>query len=87
MRYQVSVILHAPADQIAGQLRPGEGQVEPLDPDRCLLRTQGDSLDWLAFMLVWLNVGFEISEPPELVDYVTELSSRLAHSVAWSSQP
>jgi predicted DNA-binding transcriptional regulator YafY len=87
MRYQVSVILHAPAEQIAGQLRPGEGQVEPLDADRCLLRTQGDSLDWLAFMLVWLNVGFEISEPPELVDYVTELSSRLAQSVAGSSQP
>lgn len=85
MRYQVTATLHAPAADIAGRIRAGEGVVEPLDETRCLLRTQGDSLEWLAFMLMWLNVGFEVHEPAEFIDYLTELSDRLAQSVARGS--
>jgi predicted DNA-binding transcriptional regulator YafY len=85
MRYQVTVTLLAPAAEIEGRIRSGEGVVQPLDENRCLLRTQGDSLEWLAFMLMWLNVGFEVHEPPEFIHYLTELSDRLAHSVAKAS--
>ncbi|MGH8927950.1 MAG: helix-turn-helix transcriptional regulator [Acidimicrobiia bacterium] len=82
MQYQVTAIVHAPAAQISGRLRPGEGSVEELDDQRCVLRTQGDYLDGLAFMLMWLNVGFEVQQPPELVDYLSGLSLRLAQAVA-----
>lgn len=85
MRYQVAVTLHAPAGEIVGRIRSGEGVVERLDENRCLLRTQGDSLEWLAFTLMWLNVGFEVHEPAEFIEYLTELSARLTHAVAASA--
>jgi predicted DNA-binding transcriptional regulator YafY len=85
MNFQVSVVLDAPAEVINGKCRPGEGEVEPLGDARCRLRTQGDSLDWLAFMIIWFNVGFEVEEPPELIKYLTDLSGRLARTVTLSS--
>lgn len=85
MRYQVRATLHAPAADIEGRIRPGEGEVEAVDETRCLFRTQGDYLEWLAFQLIWLNVEFEVYEPHELVDYVSALSVRLAHSAARAS--
>jgi predicted DNA-binding transcriptional regulator YafY len=85
MNFQVSVVLDAPAEVINGKCRPGEAEVEPLGDARCRLRTQGDSLDWLAFMIIWFNVGFEVEEPPELIKYLTDLSGRLARTVTLSS--
>jgi predicted DNA-binding transcriptional regulator YafY len=85
MNFQVSVVLDAPAEVINGKCRPGEGEVEPLGDARCRLRTQGDSLDWLAFMIIWFAVGFEVEEPPELIKYLTDLSGRLARTVTLSS--
>jgi predicted DNA-binding transcriptional regulator YafY len=53
-----------------------------VDDARCLLRTQGDSLEWLAFMLLWFGVDFEVHEPPELVDHISAVASRLERSAA-----
>jgi predicted DNA-binding transcriptional regulator YafY len=80
MRYQVSVTIEAAASVIESKMRPGEGTVEDVDDDRCLLRTQGDSLEWLAFMLLWFGVDFEVHEPPELVDHIAEVACRLGRS-------
>ena len=80
MRYQASVTVAAPASVIESKMRPGEGTVETVDEARCLLRTQGDSLEWLAFMLLWFGVDFEVHEPPELVDHIAVLANRLGHS-------
>jgi predicted DNA-binding transcriptional regulator YafY len=80
MRYEVVVTLHAPAAAIDGRMRPGEGTVEVVDDEHCLLRTQGDSLEWLAFMLLWFDVDFEVHEPPELVDHIAHVASRLGRS-------
>lgn len=85
MRYQVVAILHAPAEEIAPKLREGEGEVESIGTDRCLLRTQGDHLEWLAFTIIWFNVGFEVHEPPELIEYLRTLSSRLTSSLSGTS--
>jgi predicted DNA-binding transcriptional regulator YafY len=80
MRYEVVVSLHAPEAVIARRMRPGEGILETLDDTHCLLRTQGDSLEWLAFMLLWFDVDFEVHEPPELVDHIARVASRLGRS-------
>jgi predicted DNA-binding transcriptional regulator YafY len=80
MRYQVSVTIEASASVIESKMRRGEGTVEVVDGARCLLRTQGDSLEWLAFMLLWFGVDFEVHEPPELVDHIAEVASRLGRS-------
>ena len=85
MRYQVVTTLEAAAEDIVPKLREGEGEVEPLGPNRCLLRTQGDHLEWLAFMIIWFNIGFVVHEPPELIDYLRTLSSRLTSSLSGTS--
>jgi predicted DNA-binding transcriptional regulator YafY len=82
MRYEVVVTLHAPEAAIAARMRPGEGKVERLDDARCLLRTQGDSLEWLAFMLLWFDADFEVHEPPELVDHLAGIALRLGRAAA-----
>lgn len=80
MRYEVVVRLHAPEAVITGRMRPGEGKVERLDDAHCLLRTQGDSLEWLAFLLLWFDVDFEVHEPPELVDHLAGVAVRLGRA-------
>ena len=82
MRYQVAATLRASAEEIIGRLRFGDAEVEPIDGQSCQLRIQGDALEWLAFTIMWLDVDFEVSEPPELVDYLAGLSRRLASSQA-----
>ena len=82
MRYQVAATLRASAEEITGRLRFGDAEVEPIDGQSCQLRIQGDALEWLAFTIMWLDVDFEVSEPPELVDYLAGLSRRLASSQA-----
>lgn len=84
MRYEVVVRLHAPESVIAGRMRPGEGKVERLDDTHCLLRTQGDSLEWLAFLLLWFDVDFEVHEPPELADHLAGVAGRLGRAAGRS---
>jgi predicted DNA-binding transcriptional regulator YafY len=81
MRYQVVATVHAPASEIESKFRHGEAEVEPLGDDSCTVRLQGDALEWLAFTLIWLGAGFTIDQPPELIDYVGNLSHRLADSI------
>lgn len=80
MRYQAEIVFDAPADRVATALRPGEGSVEELADGRSLWRTQSDHLTWLAFGILWFDVDFEILGPPELVEYVATLSTRLARA-------
>ncbi|MGQ0849632.1 MAG: helix-turn-helix transcriptional regulator [Actinomycetota bacterium] len=84
MRYRVVATLKAPAAEIVARIHRGEGEVEPIDETSCRLRTEGDYLEWLAFQLAWLNVEFEVHEPPELVAYLGELSGRMTRARAAS---
>lgn len=81
MRYQVAATVRAPASEIEGKFRHGEAEVEPLGADRCTVRLQGDALEWLAFTLIWLGAEFTIHEPEELIEFVGNLSHRLADSI------
>jgi len=81
MRFQAVATVSAPASEIAPRFRRGEAEVEPLGEDRCMIRFQGDALEWLAFMLIWLGADFTIHEPDELIEYVNTVSHRLADSI------
>jgi predicted DNA-binding transcriptional regulator YafY len=74
--------LHAPLAELSAKVRPQDGQLEEVEPGICELRTQGDSLEWLAAWIGWFGVDFEILEPAELVDHVRTLAARLGSSVA-----
>lgn len=82
MRFQAEAIVHAPADGVAAKLKHGDAEVEPIDEESCLVKLKGDSLEWLAFTLIWQGFEFDVHEPAELVDFVAELSGRLARASA-----
>ena len=56
-------------------------EIEPIDATSCQARIQGDALEWLAFIFIWLDLPFTIHEPPELLDYIAKLSHRLSVSL------
>jgi predicted DNA-binding transcriptional regulator YafY len=79
-RFEARVTLHAPADAIAAGLPAYWGSVEPIDEETCEYRTGGDDLGWLALRIAMLGVEFDVHEPPDLVEHVRELASRLARA-------
>ena len=83
-RYHASVTVHAPAEVITARVNAAVGTVEALDADTCLLHTGADTLDSLAVHLGLLGVPFTVTEPPELVDLLRELSERYRRAVASS---
>lgn len=81
MRYQVIATVGAPASAVESRFRKGEAVVEAIDEGRSRVRLQGDALEWLAFMFIWLDLDFTIHEPPELVQYIEVLTDRLVASL------
>lgn len=75
--YDVEVVLHAPADQVAHRLTPSLGRPEPIDPHTTRLRASTDEPEWYAEQLALLRVPFRVIGPPELREAVRELGRRL----------
>ncbi|MFI6786042.1 helix-turn-helix transcriptional regulator [Nonomuraea sp. NPDC050383] len=84
-RHRALVTLHAPVSVIAERIRPSDGVLTVVDDRTCMLRTAADSLQWLALTIGMFDVEFEVHEPPELREYVRELSGRLGRAVTPSS--
>ncbi|GAA3600791.1 YafY family protein [Nonomuraea rosea] len=70
-------LVHAPAARIAGRTA---GTVEPDGDDRCVLTLRGDDLHLMAVVVAFLDVDFEVLEPPELRDRLHVLGRRLLSS-------
>ena len=79
-RYQARILLHAPAEALADQTSPTAGRLEALDGGRCILHTGSNSLETMALYIGLKGVDFEVLEPPELVDYVRALGTRLTRA-------
>ena len=76
-RYKASLEVAVPASTLADRLTPAVGVVEPIDDERCLLRTGADSVQSLAVHLGLLDVDFVLLDgPPELTAYVDRLAER-----------
>jgi predicted DNA-binding transcriptional regulator YafY len=79
-RYQVRALVHAPLAEVAEQITPRTGMLEPAGEDRCVLTTGSDSLQGIACHLAAMGPEFTIIEPPELIAVVRELAGRLDRS-------
>lgn len=78
-RYEAVVTLRAPVEEVAQRMRyVAEGPLERIDDGTCILRAKGDSLEWLAASICLIGVDFEVCEPAELIEYIRNLSARLA---------
>jgi predicted DNA-binding transcriptional regulator YafY len=83
--HQARVIFHAPESQMREKVPPTFGVLEPLGAARCVLTTGANSLDVLSVVLGIAGVDFEVLEPPELVDHLRQVGTRIARSVAIES--
>jgi predicted DNA-binding transcriptional regulator YafY len=75
-RYRARVRLHAPAEAVAARIPRGIGVLEVVDDHTCVLDTGAETLQTLAVYLGMLGVDFEVTEPPDLVEYIRKLADR-----------
>lgn len=71
----------APAAHVLARINPTVGVVETVDDSRCVLVTGGDSLEIVAVWIGMLGLDFHVTDPPELVDHIRELSQRYARAL------
>jgi predicted DNA-binding transcriptional regulator YafY len=81
-RFEASVVVNAPADELARRISPHWGTIEPIDDRRCRYRTGDDDVGWLAIRIAMLDADFEVDGPPELVDRLAALAKRLRRATA-----
>jgi len=74
--------VHAPARVLADRFRVTNQEVEPVDDATCLLRTPVESLEWTALRVAFLELDFEVVEPPELAERLADLAGRLQRAAA-----
>ena len=76
-RFEASVLLRAPAEEVAGRVPHYWGTVEPIDARSCRFRAGDDDLGWLAVRIAMLDVDFEVEGPRELGERLASLGDRL----------
>jgi predicted DNA-binding transcriptional regulator YafY len=76
-RFEALITLHATAEEITSRVPAHWGAIEPIDAQTCKYRTGDDDLRWLAWRIVMLGVDFHVHEPPELIEHLRALASRL----------
>ncbi|MEU7833840.1 WYL domain-containing protein [Nonomuraea sp. NPDC049129] len=77
-RYQGRFKMYAPAEVVAAHMPATTGTIEPIDERSCMLSSGANHLDELAVWVALMDIDFEVHAPPELVDRVRALSTRLA---------
>ncbi|MGP3952141.1 helix-turn-helix transcriptional regulator [Streptomyces sp. 7N604] len=83
--YEAVATLHAPYKELAPRLGDAATGLEAAGENACVLRTEADSLEWLALRLAALGCEFEVHEPPQLADYLRELSGRVTRAAGGRS--
>jgi predicted DNA-binding transcriptional regulator YafY len=77
-RYQARFTLHASA--ATERIAPTTANLEPIEEHSCTLRAGSNSLDELTIYVAGKGFDFQVHEPPELVEHVKTLASRLARA-------
>jgi predicted DNA-binding transcriptional regulator YafY len=75
-RYQARFTVYAPAAVVAERISPAVGTVEAVDEHTCVLEAGADAIETMAVYIGLLGVDFTVSDPPELVAKLRELSAR-----------
>ncbi|MGW8376643.1 YafY family protein [Streptomyces sp. ODS28] len=79
-RYRAVLTLYGSAQEVAEEVPPTLGTVEPVDGNHCLVRIGSDSLDHLVVWVAAFGFDFDVHEPPELVERVRTLAARLSRA-------
>lgn len=81
-RYVARLRLHADVVEMAARIPQNAGTLTDLGDGTCELETGGESLGYLVAEILWLDVPFEVLDPPELRTLVADLAERLAAAAA-----
>lgn len=81
-QHHARILLHAPAEALADRVTPTMGTLVTRGDGTCELRTGADTLPVLAVYLGFLEVDFEVLEPPELLEHVRSLGERYGRAAA-----
>ena len=74
--------IDAPAEHVTRRMGEAALEVEPLGNNRCRITAAADTLPWLAFRLLGLDADFEVHEPADLRNYISQLGERLGRAGA-----
>ncbi|MEV4345771.1 YafY family protein [Actinoplanes sp. NPDC049596] len=86
-RYEVSVVIGAPAEQVRATVW-NYGTVEELTDERCRLCMNVDELGWPVMVLGVLGAAFTVESPPELRDHLRRAGeAMIAGSIVDGSAP
>jgi predicted DNA-binding transcriptional regulator YafY len=80
-RFQARVLLHAPAEALAGQVAPTTGVLTQAGDGRCVLTTGSDSLGAMTYHLLALGVEFTVLEPAALIEHLRDAAGRLGRAL------
>ncbi|RAN93603.1 hypothetical protein GAR05_05381 [Micromonospora saelicesensis] len=83
--YRAVVTLHAPIERMAGPLGGAGVDLEPIDATSCRLRSNADTLEWLAWRLLTLGCDMEVHEPPELIAHLRQIGTRATRAASPSA--
>ncbi|RAO49668.1 hypothetical protein ONO86_02491 [Micromonospora noduli] len=83
--YRAVVTLHAPIERMAGPLGGPGVDLEPIDATSCRLRSNADTLEWLAWRLLTLGCDMEVHEPPELIAHLRQIGTRATRAASPSA--
>jgi predicted DNA-binding transcriptional regulator YafY len=81
-RFEAVLTLRASVDEVARRVPAHWGTLEPIDAQTCEYRTGDDDLRWLALRIATLGVDFDVHEPPELLEHLRTLASRLQRAAS-----
>ncbi|KAA1421109.1 WYL domain-containing protein [Nocardioides humilatus] len=70
------LLIDAPVDEVIARINPAVGTVEPVDEERCLLVTGGDSLEVVAVWIGMLGLDFTVISPPALAEHLQVIANR-----------
>ncbi|HWD80519.1 MAG TPA: YafY family protein [Kribbella sp.] len=81
-RYQARILVHASAAEVADRYGPNVASVTAVDETTTLVETGAHDLDQIAVHLGLLGLPFEVQDPPELIDAIRALTTRLNAAIA-----
>lgn len=79
--YSAIVTLHVPLEKLSHKISASLGVLEAIDQNSCMLRTGSHSLEAITIHLLLLDVAFHVHEPPELIQYLRNMTARLAQGI------
>ncbi|SDM45358.1 helix-turn-helix transcriptional regulator [Allokutzneria albata] len=80
--YSAVATVHMPLRELSARFGGNADQFEEISPTTCRVRSDADTIEWLALRLAVLGCEFEVHDPPELVEHLRGLGERITRAAS-----